>query len=112
MDKENSRQFNLFLDTEQDNKIFIKYSYSEDLCRVKEFVLIYFTRRYDEFVEVVKYDCSEKERLHVHYFWGNSKHKEYLDREISIDTMLFIMDKLVENWRKYLLKFNESKVFI
>ena len=105
---ENSREFYVLLDASEKNKIYIKYAYSADFLSIDEFVLIYLTSVDGVFKEVVKYDYSQKEPLHVHYYFEKNARKEYLDLLPTIDTIINLHDKICSNWQKYLLKSKEQ----
>ena len=104
---DNFRQFDYFLDSKKENQLFIKFEYSPDFF-VHAFVIIYLTKVNGVFEEVVKYDYSQRETLNVHYFFKKHARKEYLDLPSTIDTLFDLKNKLIENWQKYLIKFNEE----
>jgi len=105
---ENFREFFIFLDEKLENEIYIKFEYSDDFSLVKEFVLIYLTCVEGTFKEVVKFDCSQKELIHAHYFFKKYSWKDDLELLPTIDTMFSLKDNLVKDWQKYLVKFNEK----
>ena len=104
---ENFREFFIFLDLEMQNEIYIKFEYSEDFI-VNAFVIIYLTKVNEVFEEVVKYDYSERETIHVHYYYKKHSRKEYLDFPPTIDTLFELKNNLEANWQKFLIKFNEG----
>jgi hypothetical protein len=104
---ESFREFNYFLDSKKENQLFIKFEYSADFL-VNAFVIIYLTKVNGVFEEVVKYDYSKRETLHVHYFFKKHSRKEYLGLPPTIDTLFELKIKLTENWQKYLIKFNKE----
>ena len=107
MDSDFKQNFNYFLDSERKNRIFVSFTYSADFLSTDEFVLIYLTKIDDSFKEVIKYDYSKREALHVHYF-GKHARKEYLDLPPTIGTLFELKNNLVSNWHRYLLKFMEG----
>lgn len=104
---DNFREFFSFLDLKKENEIYIKFEYSSEFA-VTAFVIIYLTKVNGTFEEVVKYDYSQRERLHVHYFFKKHSRKEYLNLSPTVDTLFDLKIKLTENWQKYLIKFNEE----
>ncbi|MDD4082610.1 MAG: hypothetical protein PHD05_04445 [Sphaerochaetaceae bacterium] len=96
-------EFEFFLDSHEENKIFMRFSTKEDSSEVTDFVLIYFTLIDNVFLEVVKYDFSLREKLHVHYYF--SKRKVYLDEDVNFESMAKFSEHLMYNWQNYLLKF-------
>ena len=105
---DNFREFFIFLDSSMENEIYINFTYSQDFSFVIDFVLIYLTNVNGVFKEVVKFDCSQREALHVHYFFKKHARKEYLDLTPTIDTLFDLKNDLVANWQKYLIKFNKE----
>ena len=96
------------LDVEKNNKLLINFVYSENYCDIVEFVIIYLTKIEERFVEVVKYDFSRKEKLHVHYFYPKHSRKVFLDAEPNIDFIMGVKDDFVSNWHKHLIRFNNK----
>ncbi len=104
---ENFREFFIFLDGGMENEVYIKFEYSAEFI-VNAFVIIYLTKVNEVFEEVIKYDYSQKETLHVHYYSKKHSRKEYLDFPPTIDTVFELKNNLEANWQKYLIKFNDE----
>jgi len=101
------RQFKYFIDYKNENQIFIRFEYNSDFS-MKAFVIVYLTKINEVFKEVVKYDYSQREQLHVHYFFKKHPRKEYLNLPPTIDTLFELKNRLELKWQKYLIKFNEE----
>ncbi|MFA6269215.1 MAG: hypothetical protein WC652_05335 [archaeon] len=100
--------FELYLDLVEENKLLFTYTFLDDYVGLEEFVIIYLTKVDDKFVEVVKYDFSEKEKLHVHYFYPKNPRKVFLDLEVNVGLLMQLEVELTQNWRKHLLKFKNE----
>ena len=107
MNEDVLRQFDLFLDLKQENKLFVKFSYLDDFSGLKEFVISYQTLIGESFVEVIRYDSSLKENLHVHELFHLKSKKVFLGGAPDMDLLIRLKDQLEKNWRKYLLKYKE-----
>ena len=102
------REFEVFLDIAQENKIFVKFFLNPNGVDLEDFVIIYFTKVGEEFMEVVKYDFSQKESLHVHYFYPKNPRKVFLELAPALVTIVVLYDELVSSWHKHLLRFNDK----
>jgi hypothetical protein len=105
MDDDSLKEFELFLDSKKENVLFVKFKYKPNSAELEEFVLIYFTMIENKLIEVIKYDFSQREKLHVHLTDG--KTKQFLDEEPNIETLINLKNYLALNWAKFLLKFRE-----
>jgi|GEM_PF-4075472 len=105
MDEDSFRQFETFLDFEKKNKLFVKFKYMGNSPELEEFVLIYLTQKEDFFVEVIKYDFSQKEKLHMHHY--KEPKKIYLNEVPNIETLARLYEFLSANWRILLVKYEE-----
>ena len=105
---DNFREFFIFLDSSMENEIYINFTYSQDFSFVIDFVLIYLTNVNGVFKEVVKFDCSQKELIHAHYFFKKYSWKDNLELLPTVDTLFSLKGNLVKDWQKYLVKFNEG----
>jgi len=108
VDKDRQRTFSEFLDEERLNKLFVRLVFTSK-GEIQEFAVIYLIIIDDKPVEVVKYDCSDREAVHVHHvFKKRRKRKRQLDREKNYDTILEFMENIQKNWRDYRQKFLEK----
>ncbi|MDD3159829.1 MAG: hypothetical protein PHQ98_02585 [Candidatus ainarchaeum sp.] len=102
----NEASWNFFLDEFKNDLIIIKYFFSLEENKVLEFVIIYASVIDEKLEEIVKYDVSQKEQLHVHYYkYKQFEVKKFLNNEVSFQTMWEIVEYLKENWRILKLKF-------
>jgi len=74
---ENSFGWSYFLDNNKKDTLTIKYVISESGKKVTEFVIIYTTLIAEIPKEVIKYDVSNKEKMHTHYNYQNPKKKSF-----------------------------------
>lgn len=105
-------EFEIVLSDDAQNKLLIIFSYSEGYKTFEEFVLVYLTKVGDKYVEVIKYDCSRREPLHVHRYYGRNLDKLFIDLPCSIDSLIELKDKLLLEWHKHLIKFQDGKFII
>ena len=103
----NEVEFSYFLDEKKENMLIVKYLLSNDGEKVIEFVVIYTTIINGTPREIIKYDVSRKETLHAHYYYQKPTKKVFLQKEVSIETVIEIVDYLEKNWAKLRIKFNE-----
>jgi hypothetical protein len=100
------REFEINLDKNGENKVFVKFKLLEN-GGLEEFVVIYFTLVDGVFLEVLKYDFSKNEKLHLHCAYDKKRTKVFLDEEPSLDTLVILKDVILVSWKKHLLKFKE-----
>ena len=103
---DNFRQFEYFLDSKEENKIFVKFKNKLDSSEIEEFVIIYFTLIDESYIQVLRYDFSLREKFHVHHFFDGRK--IYFDEKPSFETLFNLCEGLEKDWHKYLLKFNNK----
>jgi len=109
---ENSIEWSYFLGNEKKDTITIKYILSNDGRKVIEFVIIYTTLINEIPKEVIKYDVSKKEKMHTHYNYQNPPKKIFIEKDISIKTIIEIVEYIEKNWIKMKLKFMEKESII
>ena len=105
--KDNMCEWSSFLDNDQEDMLIVKYLISEDGKDVIEFVVIYTTIIDESPKEVVKYDFSKKEALHSHYNYRKNQKKVFINKKVSIETIIDIVEYIEKNWRKMKMKFME-----
>ena len=98
-----------FLDKEKQNLLLVKYVFSEDFVRVNEFTVIQLLEESGTILEVVKFDCSEKETVHVHRFFSKGEKKKYLKKTKSFESLEDFVKDIRENWRLYRARFEEVR---
>jgi hypothetical protein len=107
--KERQRSCSWFLDGKKENKLFVRFVFTSDGKGIEEFSVSYCTIMDDGLHEIVRYDCSEKETVHIHQFFRKASVKRSLDKEKSYETMQELIDLIEKNWRQYLVKFREGQ---
>ena len=112
VERERQHSFSRFLDKAEKNKLFVRFVFSPDYARVEEFAVVYLAEIEGEIREVLRYDCSKRETVHVHNFSYKKQEKKFVDKEKSFDTMEEFMEEIEKNWRLYRLKFREKQQFI
>jgi hypothetical protein len=115
MAEHEEQQWNEYLGEDGDDTIFYKYKFSPNRNKVVEFVIIYFTLVDGKSYEVVKYDFSEREALHVHSYYKKPPTKKYLEQKHdaspseTFEEMFKYAEEIKKNWHKMKIKFLESK---
>jgi len=107
--EEREHSWSEFLDTEGNNILLVKFLFPKDFSGVEEFTVIYLIAIGEEIKEIVKYDCSEKEAVHVHKLFGGKKEKKHLEKEKSFDTLEEFVQDIRKNWRLYRARYLEEK---
>jgi hypothetical protein len=78
---------------------------------IEEFVIILFLIRNNIKLEVLKYDYSQKELLHVHKYYSKKVVKEYLYDEANIEFVINLKNQVRMNFKKY-INFYKQKDYI
>lgn len=97
-----------YLDSEKENKLFVRFVFSADFKEVEEFAVIYLTTIEEETFEVICFDCSEHETVNAHQFFSKHSEKRYLNRERNFDTLQEFIENIRKNWRTYRAQFMEK----
>ena len=105
--RDNMCEWSSFLDNNQMDMLIVKYLISENGKEVIEFVAIYTTIIGESPKEVVKYDFSKKETLHSHHNYQKNQKKVFINKEVSIETIMEIVEYVEKNWRKMKMQFME-----
>ncbi len=87
------------LDGTRNNVLFVKYRLSADGMEVREFVIIYWHIVDGKNVEIIRFDCCEKESLNVHTFYTATPEKRFLNRDKIFETIEEIIGSIRKNWR-------------
>ena len=106
--KDRQRSDSWYLDEKKENKIFFRFVFTPDGDGLEEFAVSYWTMIDEKPCEIVRYDCSARETVHIHQFFHKPPKKRILDKEISYDTMQEFIKIIEKNWRQYLIKFREK----
>lgn len=94
-----------YLDKGHENKLFIRFVFTADFHGIEEFAVVYLASVRGGMREVVRYNCSSDEAVHIHRFYRKPAEKAYLNREKCIGTLEEFADNIRENWRGYRSKF-------
>ncbi len=108
VEKERQKNYNWFLDNSQENIIFIRFVFTPDGKSLEEFSISYCTFFSDNPTEIVRYDCSKREEVHIHQFYRKPVEKRIINKSKSFETMDELAKKIEKNWRLYRLKFLEK----
>ena len=95
--RDNMCEWSSFLNNKQEDMLIVKYLISEDGKELIEFVVIYTTLVDKTPKEVVKYDFSKKEALHSHYNYQKNQKKVFINKEVSIETIMEIVEYVEKN---------------
>jgi len=109
VERERQQSLSYFLDKGEENKLFIRYVFTQNYSGIEEFAVVYCIIEGKNIYEVVRYDCSKREAVHTHKFFCKKPEKRSLEREASFDTMQYFIELIEKNWREYRLKFMEKR---
>jgi len=109
-EKERQKTFNWFLDKEEQNKLLVRFVYSPDGKSLESFAIIYCALIDGKIRQIVRYDCSEREEVHLHQFFRKPAVKRHLSKEKTFDTMKEFVALIEKNWRQYLLSYKEKRI--
>ncbi len=94
------------LDGASENKIFTRLIIDDSGRQILRFSVVYLSIVYGRLAEVLRYDFSEKESLHVHKFYLHKPcDKLYLSDATGFEFIEHCVQSIRANWRKYLLSF-------
>ncbi|MDD5162725.1 MAG: hypothetical protein PHD95_00790 [Candidatus ainarchaeum sp.] len=108
VEKERQLSYSWYLDKEKKNQVFIRFVFTSDGKNLEEFSVSYCLIIGEKPKEIVRYDCSAREEVHVHQFFYNHHEKKKLNKKMSYDTMQEFVGNIEKNWRQYLAKFKEK----
>lgn len=108
VEKERKRDYNWFLDKSQENIIFIRFVFAADGKSLEEFSISYCAFFEEQPTEIIRYDCSKREEVHIHQFYRKPVEKRIVDKSKSFETMDELVKNIQKNWRLYRLKFLEK----
>lgn len=108
VERERQQSWSEYLDKEKENKLFIRFVFTPDFKQVEEFAVIYLTLLDEKEEEIIRYDCSRREAVHVHKFFQKPLKKTHLSRDKNFDTLQEFIKDIRENWMIYRAKFFEK----
>lgn len=83
--------------------------FSSEKRIILEFVIILFLIKNNEKLEVLKYDFSQKEKLHVHKNYLKKPRKEYIISEPTVDFVKSLKREIELNWEKYIHLYKQKE---
>lgn len=108
VEKERQLSYSWYLDKEKKNQVFVRFVFTPDGKAIEEFSISYCAIINEKPIEIMRYDCSAREKMHMHQFYRNHHEKKRLDKEVSYNTMQEFVDNIEKNWQQYLIKFKEK----
>lgn len=108
MNKKLAHDWIYYLDEHKQDYILIKVTFSEDMSKLTEYVIIYLTLINEKPHEIIKYDCSEKEGAHLHNNYSLTQNKIFQTRPVTYETVEEITGYLERNWRMLKSKYVEN----
>lgn len=109
VEKERTKNFSWFLDKAKENIVFVRFVFMPDGKLLEEFSISYCNIADRRFYEIVRYDCSGRETVHIHQFYLAPAAKRTLDKEKSFGTMAEFTTLIEKNRRQYLLSYKEKR---
>ncbi|MBT4192309.1 MAG: hypothetical protein HOE11_03290 [Candidatus Diapherotrites archaeon] len=92
----------------KEDVLLIKLIGSYATQKIFDFVVLYYTIESGHHKEIIKFDGSLKEHIHVHKYYLPRKQKQYLDKAFSFATIEEFKLDIEKNWIKYKLKFKQK----
>jgi hypothetical protein len=103
--------FSEFLDRGKAHKLYVKFVFSPDFEGVDEFSVCLIKMEFENYCEIIRYDCSRDEHLHAHHFYRKPPVKTTLGEPLSLETLEKCISDIMENWEKYSEKHFKSRHF-
>ena len=85
--------------------MIVRFRFSEDMKSIDSFSVSQMSLVFGELKEIIRYDCSETERVNVHEFFINKHQKRFFDKPKNADTVIWCMNRIRKNWREFKSKF-------
>ena len=108
MPRKTEYKFTEYLDKEKENILFVKFVLSKDSEGPEEFVVSQIATIKGQMQEIIRFDCSAKERMNVHRFYTMPPEKQYLDMGINYETLELAKAGIRQNWHVYRMKYFET----
>lgn len=87
-----------------------KLRFSSDLSKVEKFAINVIWFNDGETISLLRFDGSQLERVHVHYFFKKPIAKEYHNKPLELETIQVYWDRIRDNWRLYLAEFKGNYI--
>lgn len=93
------------LDDSFDNYLIVRFVFVPESGKILVFAVVQAVLIDNKLVEVVRFDYSQNEPLHVHRFYTKTCDKVYLDFNVNFLLIENLIIEIKDNWRKNLIKF-------
>ncbi|HLC92911.1 MAG TPA: hypothetical protein VJH23_04330 [archaeon] len=90
------------------NKIIGRIVFTQDYLSFEAFSIGLISIINEKPAEIIRFDCSIREKVNVHRFYNNPPTKHYLDLEKTPETALELWNIIRANWHEYLSKYKEN----
>ncbi|MFH1390777.1 MAG: hypothetical protein ABIH20_00515 [Candidatus Diapherotrites archaeon] len=108
MRKDLEHTFSEYLDKEMQNKLFVRFVFSEDFNKIDAFAVSLISTIREKPREIIRFDASIRERINVHKFYSKPIIKQYLNKEKCFKTLEEFIENIRENWIIYRLEYEEN----
>lgn len=108
--KPREQSFSEYLDKEMNNKLFVKFVFSDDFKEVEAFAVSQISIIGEKPVEIIRFDATAKEKTNVHKFYLKPPEKQYLNKEKNFETLEEFMKRIKNNWRMYRSRYEENYI--
>lgn len=108
MDDFTEMDWNEPLGGSKEDALFVRVIFVPESRKILVFAIIQAVLIENKYVEIVRFDYSQNENLHVHKFYTKNNEKIYLDYEIDFSLIEMLAEQIRVDWRKNKLKFGEK----
>ncbi|MDP2667053.1 MAG: hypothetical protein Q8P05_06150 [Candidatus Diapherotrites archaeon] len=98
------------LDETEQNKMVVRIRADEDFSIIESFAIIQLHWKDSHPIEIVKIDGNKKESIHMHNFFIGPGEKEYHNRPVSYEAVIYYYEKVMGNWRWYLAQYQNNYI--
>jgi len=102
------RSFTEPLDRKNANTIICRFVLSEDYARLEAFSIPLLCMIATNRTEIIRFDCSSREKINVHRLYARPPTKQYLAGEKTFETLEEFAENIRRNWNRYLLSYMEN----
>jgi len=108
MEKPREHTFSEYLDEEMQNKLFVKFVFSEDFREIEAFAVSLISIIEEKPREIIRFDASIRENANVHKFYNKPPIKQYLNKQKSFETLEEFIKNIRKKWLEYRLKYEKN----
>lgn len=101
-------EYDYFLDDEKQNKVYIRIRLNPSNSLIESFSITYTNMSEPITHQILRIDASEKERIHIHYFFQKPPTKEYHNKPVSGETINNYQELIQTNWRWYWAQYKDN----